>query len=91
MATFQAIIDRFRGRDRTTKLETLLAYSRRLAPLPPELEAAKALGEHRVHECQTPVYLWVGVTDGLITLHADAPPESPMISSTGSNLAGTSG
>nr|MBA3498083.1 SufE family protein [Gemmatimonadales bacterium] len=39
----------------------------------------KARGEHRVHECQTPVYLWVEVDQGKVHIHADVPPESPTV------------
>ncbi len=79
MPSLDTIIQRFRSADRNTRLEALLDYSRKLPPLPPELEAAKAAGENRVPECQTPVYLWVGVEGGKVRLHADVPRESPTV------------
>ena len=30
--------------------------------------------EHRVPECQTPVFLWVEVESGKVHIHADVPP-----------------
>ena len=79
MPSLDTIIARFKAADRNTRLETLLDYSRRLPPLPPELESLKAQGINRVPECQTPVYLWVGLDDGKVRLHADVPRESPTV------------
>ncbi len=79
MPALDTIIARFRAADRNTRLETLLDYSRKLPPLPPEYEALKAQGKNLVPECQTPVYLWIGVVDGKVQLHADVPRESPTV------------
>jgi cysteine desulfuration protein SufE len=79
MPTLDTLIPRFKAADRTTRLETLLDYSRKLAPLPERYQDEKARGEHRVHECMTPVYLWVEVDDGKVHIHADVPPESPTV------------
>ena len=61
MPTLDTLIPRFKAADRTTRLETLLDYSRKLPPLPDRYQLEKERGEHRVHECQTPVFLWVEV------------------------------
>jgi cysteine desulfuration protein SufE len=79
MPSIETIIPRFKAADRTTRLETLLDYSRKLPPLPQLLEAEKARGEHRVHECQTPVFLWVEVEEGKVHIHADVPREAPTV------------
>ena len=79
MPSLDTVIDRFRSADRNTRLETLLDYSRKLPPLPPEYEALKAEGKNLVPECQTPVYLWIGVEGGKVILHADVPRESPTV------------
>jgi cysteine desulfuration protein SufE len=79
MPTLDTIIPRFKAADRGTRLETLLDYSRRLPPLPERLEAEKDRGDHRVHECQTPVFLWVELEDGKVHIHADVPRESPTV------------
>jgi len=79
MPTLDTIIPRFKAADRSTRLETLLDYSRRLPPLPQRLEAEKERGDHRVHECQTPVFLWVEVEQGKVHIHADVPRESPTV------------
>jgi cysteine desulfuration protein SufE len=79
MPTLETIIPRFKAADRSTRLETLLDYSRKLPPLPERLETEKERGEHRVHECQTPVFLWVELVDGKVHIHADVPRESPTV------------
>ena len=79
MPTLDTIIPRFKAADRGTRLETLLDYSRKLPPLPERLETEKERGEHRVHECQTPVFLWVELVDGKVHIHADVPRESPTV------------
>ncbi len=79
MPSLDTLIPRFKAADRTTRLETLLDYSRKLPPLPERYRKEKARGEHRVHECQTPVYLWVEIDGGKVHIHADVPPESPTV------------
>lgn len=72
-------ITRFAAADRATRLDTLLDLSRKLPPLPPALQAAKDHEQHRVPECQTPVYLWVELAEGKVRLQADVPRESPTV------------
>jgi cysteine desulfuration protein SufE len=79
MPTLDSLIPRFKSADRTTRLETLLDYSRKLPPLPERLERQKNNEDHRVPECQTPVFLWVEVEGGKVHIHADVPPESPTV------------
>ena len=79
MPTLDTLIPRFKAADRTTRLETLLDYSRKLPALPERFQDEKERSEHRVHECQTPVYLWVVVEGGKVHIHADVPPESPTV------------
>jgi cysteine desulfuration protein SufE len=79
MPSLDSLIPRFKAADRQTRLETLLDYSKRLPPLPERYEAEKQQGNNRVHECQTPVYLWVEVDQGRVHIHADVPRESPTV------------
>lgn len=79
MPSLTTLIPRFKAADKTTRLETLLDYSRKLPALPPRLQDEKLRGDHRVHECQTPVYLWVEVEPDGVHIHADVPPESPTV------------
>jgi cysteine desulfuration protein SufE len=79
MPSLDTLIPRFKAADRQTRLETLLDYSNRLPPLPERYEAEKQQGHNRVHECQTPVFLWVEVDQGRVHIHADVPRESPTV------------
>ena len=79
MPSLDTLIPRFKAADRQTRLETLLDYSAKLPPLPERYEAEKQQGHNRVHECQTPVYLWVEVDEGKVHIHADVPRESPTV------------
>ena len=79
MPSLDSLIPRFKAADRQTRLETLLDYSAKLPPLPERYEVEKQQGHNRVHECQTPVYLWVEVDEGKVHIHADVPRESPTV------------
>lgn len=79
MPSLDKVISRFSQADRNTRLETLLDYSRKLPPLPADHEALRDQGLNRVPECQTPVYLWVGLDHGKTRLIADVPRESPTV------------
>ena len=82
MARLDTIVRRFQQADRDTRLETLLDYSRKLPPLPDHLAPAREAGLNRVHECQTPVFLWVEAgerPEDIVAVHADVPRESPTV------------
>jgi cysteine desulfuration protein SufE len=79
MPSLESLIPRFQAVDRNTRLETLLDYSKKLPELPQRYEVEKELGHNRVHECQTPVFLWVEVDGGRVHIHADVPRESPTV------------
>ena len=61
------------------RLELLLEYAENLPPLPPEYQAERDAGMNRVHECQTPVFLWVDVVGGRARIVADVAPEAPTV------------
>lgn len=79
MPDLDRLISRFQGADRDTRLELLLDYSRRLPELPAELLPLKERGVGQVHECQTPVFLYVEASGGKVRIHADVPRESPTV------------
>jgi cysteine desulfuration protein SufE len=79
MPDFPKLISRYKGLDRETRLETLLDWSKKLPELPPELVPLKEQGVGRVHECQTPVFLYVEAPEGKVQIHADVPRESPTV------------
>src|SRR6476659_6010107 len=87
MPSIDSLIPRFKAADRTTRLETLLVYSRQLPPVPERLMHQAPREFHRATECQTPGFLWVEVADGKVHIHADVPPESPTVRGFISRLA----
>ena len=59
------------------RLQLLLEFSQELPELPEEYRDHPDLLE-RVEECQSPVFIFVDVDDdGVVHLHATAPPEAP--------------
>ena len=61
------------------RLQTLLEFSDDLPDLPERFRPQRDVGENRVHECQTPVYLWVEVVVGRVEIYADVPRDSPTV------------
>lgn len=61
------------------RLELLLDFAEGLPELPEPLKAERDRGEHRVHECMTPVFLWVSNEDGVVRIHGDVAPEAPTV------------
>jgi cysteine desulfuration protein SufE len=73
------IVEEFAELEPRERLELLLDFAENLPPLPPEFEEQRRKGEHRVHECQTPVFIWTDVADGRVRLHAWVAPEAPTV------------
>lgn len=61
------------------RLELLLEFADNLPKLPPHYQRLRDAGENRVHECQTPVYLWVVEQDGRLQVYADVAEEAPTV------------
>ena len=76
----EELVEEFGDLDGREKLELLVEYASGLPPLPPEYAARKAASEGRIHECQTPVFLWPErADDGSAHLVADVAPEAPTV------------
>jgi len=73
------IAEEFADLEPRERLELLLDFAEGLPPLSAEQQAERDAGLHRVHECQTPVFLWVTVRDGQVQLAADVAPEAPTV------------
>lgn len=75
----QEIVDDFAGMAREEKIETLVAYSESLPPLPERLKEERAKMEP-VPECMTPVFLYGEKgPDGGILFYFDIPREAPTV------------
>lgn len=73
------IIEEFTDLDSREKLQLLVDFANGLPPLSPEYAARKAADSGRVHECQTPVFLWTEVEGGAARLVAEVAPEAPTV------------
>lgn len=71
-----AIRGDFLALEERDRLQLLLEFSQELPELPAEYADHPDLLE-RVEECQSPVFIFVDVTDGVVHLHATAPREAP--------------
>lgn len=75
-ATLAGIRDDFLALEQHERLQLLLEFSQELPELPAEYADHPDLLE-RVEECQSPVFIFVEVRDGIVHLHATAPKEAP--------------
>lgn len=74
--TLAEIRDSFLDLPEADRLMLLLEFADELPAVPDELADHPEMCE-RVAECQSPVYIYVEVTDDVVTMHATAPPEAP--------------
>ena len=72
-------IELFRDLDNETRLQLIFDYSQKLPPLPEMYRNREQRNTHRVPECQTPVSLWVDVSNDKVHIYADVPRESPTV------------
>jgi len=74
--TLAEIRDDFLELPEAERLQLLLEFSNELPAVSDEVAQHPEMCE-RVAECQSPVYIYVEVHDGVVTMHATAPPEAP--------------
>lgn len=74
--TLAEIRDAFLETPESDRLLLLLEFADELPPVSEEVASHPEMCE-RVAECQSPVYIYVEVDDGVVTMHATAPPEAP--------------
>ncbi len=72
------ILAELKEADRQDRIDLVLDFAKSLPPLPERLVAHKD-SAHRVEECQSPVYLFVELDGGQVSLYADAPIEAPTV------------
>lgn len=70
------IVGEFHALGERDRLQLLLDFSKELPPLPERFAEHHDLMEP-VAECQSPIFLIVEVTAGVVHLHFDAPAEAP--------------
>jgi len=77
MASIDEIISTFNSVDRELRLQLLLDYAKKLPAVPPGLETDAESA--RIHECQTPVWLWLVPENGSVRVHAKVAEEAPTV------------
>jgi len=86
--SLQETITEFADLEPRERFELLLEYSDNLPPLPREYEQQRLAGEHRIQECQTPVFMWVdfdaadankAVDEKTVRISAWVAPEAPTV------------
>lgn len=70
------IRDDFLSLEEPERLQLLLEFADELPEMPARLADHPELQE-RVVECQSPVFIVLELNDGIVTMHAKAPPEAP--------------
>ena len=80
MPDLERITSTFQAVDEQTRLQVLLDYAKKLPDLPADLaESAANDGSGRVHECMTPVWMWVRKEADGVRVHARVGEEAPTI------------
>ncbi|MCY3985613.1 MAG: SufE family protein [Candidatus Dadabacteria bacterium] len=79
MARIQEIVREFEGADQQEMINLLIDYSEDLPEIPQRLAGHVDRDLHRVHECETPVFIWVEVADGRVSIFADVPEPFPTV------------
>jgi cysteine desulfuration protein SufE len=74
--SFESLIEDFNSIGIKDRLNLLLEFSENLPELPPRYAEHPDLLE-RVEECQSPIFLFVELSDGIVRLFFTAPAESP--------------
>ena len=65
--------------DPEDRLEILMDFGADLPPLGPEHQSMQNRSDCQIQECQTPVYMHVGLRDGKVHLAAHVPEKSPTV------------
>lgn len=79
MASIEEIVREFQGADRQGMIELLIDYSEDLPEIPRRFAERADRDLNRVHECETPVFIWIEVQDGKVSIFADVPEPFPTV------------
>ena len=71
-----AVIDLFAEVEPADRLELLIDFGARLNVLPTEFAEMRDNGLCIVHECQAPVFFYVGLADATLHIEVDVPEEA---------------
>jgi len=79
MARIEEIVREFQGADRQEMIELLIDYSEDLPGIPSRFAERVDRDLHQVHECETPVFIWVEIENGKARIFADVPEPFPTV------------
>lgn len=80
MTRLEKIVGEFREADRQGMIELLRDYSEDLPEVPGRVLERMDRDSSRVHECETPVFIWVEAENGAVRIFADVPgPDFPTV------------
>jgi cysteine desulfuration protein SufE len=78
-AKLDQVAQEFADLEPRERLQLLGEFVDRLPPLPERFRADLKRRDHRVHECVTPVYLWVEVIDDRVQIFGAVDSEAPLV------------
>lgn len=73
------LLAEFSGLDPEDALEMLMEFSEKLPAVSPGRNSVAPPADCRIHECQTPVFLWVDTPGGRVHVEAVVPEQSPTV------------
>ena len=79
MANIEEIVREFQGANRQEMIELLIDYSEDLPEIPRRFAERVDRDLNKVHECETPVFIWVEIEDGRARIFADVPEPFPTV------------
>lgn len=79
MASIDEIVREFQGADRQEMIELLIDYSEDLPEIPRRFAERMDRDLYQVHECETPVFIWVEIENGKARIFADVPEPFPTV------------
>lgn len=79
MSSIEEIVKEFQDADRQEMIELLIDYSEDLPGIPGRFAERVDRDLNRVHECETPVFIWIEIEDGKVNIFADVPEPFPTV------------
>ncbi len=79
MTSVEEIVREFQEADRQGMIDLLKDYSEDLPEVPERVLSLMDRDVNRVHECETPVFIWIEREDGAVTIFADVPGPYPTV------------
>lgn len=79
MTSVEEIVREFQEADRQGMIDLLKDYSEDLPEVPERVLSLMDRDVNRVHECETPVFIWVEREDGAVMIFADVPGPYPTV------------